>query len=384
MRTAFVLLLFLLPTNALAQAAAPLDETAMRAFADRLVALANAGDCAGVEQMLDVTALVARGLEGIPLRGQERMSLGVSVSQSIMRPSVGVLALACEGTARGRRVVYRGRTSLSGREVVRFRIVQRQGAVTFFDLELARNRSGDVVAVDLFQAMLGLWTSQEVRDQAVPMGGADTAFARSLDARGRLLAANMHTIREAMNAASAGDVGRADAAVSSLPPLLRDDPSMLRLRISAAQVAGDLTAYRRALDDFLRLHPENVAARTFALDHGFMRRDFAGALDALGHLEQLIGRDPALELARAGLLSQLGRQADAASAAIRAANGDPESIDAWLMTLSLCAAEGRHADAARAYVALVRLRSLPADFGTNPLFARFRVSPELRAAMTTR
>lgn len=381
MRGFLLTLACLFPWVANAQTAPSVDEATARTFAERVATLANAGDCAALERAVDISAIVARGLEGIPLRATERMSLSASVSRSFMTPSVGLLAVACEGTANGRRVVFRGRGNVDGREVVRFRMTQRQGGTMFFDFELGRNGTGEVVAVDIFQAMLGFWTSAEVRDQAVPIGASNSAFARSLDARGRLLAANVHTMQQLTRAASAGDVATTTSLAASLPQALAEDASTLRLRIVAAQVAGDLTAYRVALDDFLRLHPNNVAANTFALDHSFLRRDFAAALEATSRLERLIERDPAFDLVRANLLSHLRRQPEAASFALRAATGDPDSVDAWLAVLMFCTAEGRHADAARAYQALVRLSAVPSNFATDPLFARLRASPELRAAM---
>jgi predicted Zn-dependent protease len=185
-------------------------------------------------------------------------------------------------------------------------------------------------------------------------------------------------VRQALEAASVGDVQRLESVLAGLPERLRNDPSLLRVRVQCAQQSGNDAAIRRAVEDFLRLHPNDPCAASLTLDLRIMQGDFAGAITSVDHLEQLIGRDPFFDLTRALMLAESGRGADARAHLLRAVQADPDFVEAWTAVLDLSTALDRYLDATRAYQALVRLSAVPPTFSTDPAFAQLRASAEFR------
>jgi hypothetical protein len=378
----FSLAMCSMPSFSRAQSAAPaLDDAAIARFVEQLTTHGNAGDCEALRRMFDVGSMIARGLEGIPLQPSERSSLTADIERQLMTPNTGLVSQMCAGAARFR-IVPRGRASVDGRDVVRFRLQARHSGAVFADFVPGRDRSGNVVVVDINMAATSGWVSEEIRDTAVPIGAANPAFARTLDARGRLLRAHFPAVRQALEAASVGDVQRLETVIAALPELLRNDPSLLRVRVQGAQQSGNDAAMRRAVEDFLRLHPNDPCAASLTLDLRIIQGDFMGAIASVDRLEQLIGRDPFFDLTRALMLAESGRGADARTHLLRAVQADPDFVEAWTAVLDLSTALERHLDATRAYQALVRLSAVPPTFATDPAYAQLRASPELRQAMS--
>lgn len=360
------------------QPPAPVTEAESAVFVATLLERARAADCTAIEAMFDVHAIVMRGIEGLPLRGTELMSLETSIGRQYTEPNIGIVPQFCAGPA-SIRVVHRGRGVVEAIPVERFRMDIVGGGSMFADLVLGRSRTGAPVIVDALLPAQDSSLSMQVRDTAIPLGASDSPFARSLDERGRLRARHYATLREVLEATSAGDVARVDAAVSRLPPELAEEPFVLMLRVKCASFSGDSTSYRAALDDFLRLHPTSAAANLLAIDAYTLRRDYDGAIRAIDRVEAVVGHDHFLTMTRGLLLATAHRLPEAYTTLLAAVAGDPDLTRAWELLLDLGIRLDHFDVTVRSYVELRRLGAVPVRVHADAVYARLRATAEYRA-----
>jgi hypothetical protein len=177
-------------------------------------------------------------------------------------------------------------------------------------------------------------------------------------------------------------------AFAQLPATVQSEPSLLFMRIEAAQQVSP-SEYRRAVKDFEEHHRDDAGLQIVKVNHHYRLGQFHLAMRPLDRLEALIGRDRYLDIVRGFACLGLGRHEDAKKYAKPAVAQGPGKRAAHLLMLQVSLAEEDHEStlewltAMRELFAIQRVdvRELPgyADFVGSPQYAEWKIILETDA-----
>jgi predicted Zn-dependent protease len=190
------------------------------------------------------------------------------------------------------------------------------------------------------------------------------------------LAKNISRLKEMQQAATGGNPTAACAIYDGLPQSLKGDKYMLLLRLRAAQELGD-EAYRQALEDFQKYHPDDPSLDLVSIDHYFLTKQYDKELAVIDHIESTIGGDPYLNIYRANTMLVQGKYNEALRYAKKASDGDKQMQSAYETELGIALKAKNYSDVARVLAILDRDFHQPVDSLVNDAqFAGFRKSKE--------
>jgi tetratricopeptide (TPR) repeat protein len=284
------------------------------------------------------------------------------------------------------RLAFRRIQRVGDTDAVLLRAISEGGAFNYFQLLVARDGQGALRVVDMYSLSTGNLVSEDLRQIAL-MGLAESqqGLLDRLAGKERLLLSNAKVLKRMGEAQVAGRHAEAWQAWSELPRDLREDRIFLRQSVSVASNL-DEAQYRRQLDRYLELFPQDPAAQVMAIDACFLRQDWACADQAIAGVERWLGApDGWLLVLHGTVATSAGRRADARAAYRKAIEVEPALMEAYTNLLDLVMADKDWKATADLLVRLERDAGAElTDLGTVEGFRPFLASAEGKAYLRRR
>jgi hypothetical protein len=218
--------------------------------------------------------------------------------------------------------------------------------VNYHELTIARTGGGQTRIVDLFVYLSGENLTQTLRRMALPaIVASNRSFLEQLSGADAEYATNADKILEIAQAAQQGMSDRVLELCESAPSVIRDDKSVLMIRLAAAQQVSD-EAYRICIEDIERLFPDDPGNDFRAIDRLVVEGKFDQVIERVDRMIAQI-QDPYLNLLKVDALMELGRMDDAKEAAELAMAAVPDSPDPRWTLIGYSLHVGDHAAVAR-------------------------------------
>ena len=180
------------------------------------------------------------------------------------------------------------------------RLIMPDGSLNYHRLTIGRNAGQQPVAVDIYVYIYGEPLSHTLGRMMGQLSGGSEADSLAV-AQG---------MQRASAALQAGKPATAEAILSALPPRWQKQKSIMQMRIMAAEgVAAQKmqagkpigNAYREAVEAFQAAFPKADNLPLIMMSYHFLGQDFPKAAKAVDQLDQQVGGDPYLNLARANI-----------------------------------------------------------------------------------
>lgn len=351
------------------------NEQQEKAFIDRVMSSALRGDAASFNELIDWDALSRRAarnlhapqgiLDGV-VKGARDACAGRGVCAS--------LAAVGQGKAKLRHL---GPLTIDHERWTTFRRMPTEGGFEHISFLLSVDAKGVAHAVDVLMLSLGETSSDTLRRALLPMLAIDQEHVvRRLQGTESAFAKHGAEIAKAQQLAAAGKPVEALAVLSSLPTTLRNDRFVMAQRITIAGRTGDQQAYLSAIDELAARHPRDPVTLLNLLDAYAMRGRFVDAITVVGQIEAILTPDPYLDVLRSNLLASANLPIDAAAAARRAIEHEPELIDAHWALVAATLKQPAYAETTRALLTLHRTFGVQPSLDGMPEYAGYVASPE--------
>ena len=293
-----------------AQPAIP-NQAQVVALARQLEVAAKKGDTASAQDTLDVDGLLDRVMAGVSAPADYAAGFR-SASHQNLALMTGIVRNAKGGTYRFLRV-----RQINGETRALFRLLSARGGVNYHDWIVGTDARGRVRFQDAYVAMTGEDLSQSLR-RAYVMGAvhAHPTLLDRLTGADKQYAANTSTVIQIGRDLQAGNYSAALASYQSLPQDLRENKSMMMLRLTAASKLKRQRPqdYNAAMSDFRRLFPHDACLDLVCLDQLFEAGEYADARRAIDRIEAFTGPDAHLDTIRGKMYRLQGGSANLAAA----------------------------------------------------------------------
>jgi len=281
------------------------------ALARQLEAAVKKGDTASAQDTLDVDGLLDRVMAGVsaPADYADGFRRGAHRDLSLMTT---IIQAAKGGTYRFLRV-----RQINGQTRVLFRLLTARGGVNYHDWIVGTDAQGRVRFQDAYVALTGEDMSQSIR--RVYIIGAVQSHPTLLDrltGADKQYAANLSTVSQIGRDLQAGNYSATLSSYQSLPQDLRENKSMMVVRLTAAsKLRGQRPQdYRAAMSDFRRLFPHDACLDLVCLDQLFEAGEYADARRSIDRIEAFTGPDAHLDTIRGKMYRLQGGSANLAAA----------------------------------------------------------------------
>lgn len=276
-----------------ASAAPPSDEEC-RKFADSLVADANSGNVAAINEKIDWDAILEKAMAHVDAPEAKRGFLeGFNGKRNTSEGLAGMLVQQINqgGNYRCLRVHEQD----DGKRAL-FRLVQKEGSVNYHDFVLERRSDGNVRATDIYVVVSGEMLSATLRNMFLPAAADENkSFFDRLTGKENSFIKNFPKIQQVTTAVRSGNYRAALDSYKSLPVDMQQEKSVLILALVAAMRVGDDDAYQSVLQTFMASHAGNPAADAASIDYFFLRKEYRKSLAAAMRLDRFLGGDAHLE-----------------------------------------------------------------------------------------
>jgi tetratricopeptide (TPR) repeat protein len=266
--------------------------------------------------------------------------------------------------------------------VALFRLDLADGAVDYHEWHIARDATGQLRFVDLYDLAKGELTSQSLRGfYLAAVVASDKAMAGKIGARERELVDASPQITQLGQDLQAKQFQQVLDTYKSLPPSVQRIKSVLFLRISAAeQLPGGDAEYDAAVADFQKWFPKDPALDLLQLAHLSSTKKYTEAHQALDRLTAFTGGDAHLccQQGRLYLDANQPGDLDRALAQYKSAVAmEPGNSEGYWGVVTVYIKQHDYADVA-AELTLIhhKLRIKIADLTKLPFYSGFVKSPE--------
>jgi hypothetical protein len=313
-----------------------------KALAQRIASSMQSGDGAVLDRAIDIDAILERAYRGLDGSEAARRDFGAGVKKTF---NFGT-AIAKEIEGAGSYELLRVR-QVGGKQRALFRLISASG-VNYHDMELAPARDGKGHrVVDIFIFLSGEWLSETIRRGFLPvvahekrgaldrMTGAQSAYIESLP-----------RITELSTAMRDGDHARVLAIYRALPPEVQKDRNVMMMYYQAASKAGD-AEYARALDAIKKAFPKDPALDLLLFDDYFLKKQYDGALAALGRVRRALGGDAYLDFLEGNIFYARGDHAAAKVRLNRAIAAEPDLAEPYWTLITISLEQRAHDETAR-------------------------------------
>jgi tetratricopeptide (TPR) repeat protein len=239
---------------------------------------------------------------------------------------------------------------------------------------LTRDRSGSVVAKDMYVLVSGERQSDGIRRawkvavEAKNAGGDRINSVLEMAAFSRMVAQGLHA--EALK------------KYRQLTPEAQRDKNILMARYEAASEVSDEEAQAAVLD-IRKYHPQDTALDVLLIDVYIEQKKYDDALKSIDRLRESTG-DPYFDVQRAIILCKQERLKDARVAVERAIRAEPDLPDAYLSAIEVSLSERKFDEVVRLLTKLEQLGQQLNDLSKLPEYAQFVKSPEYAEWMKAR
>lgn len=253
-----------------------------------------------------------------------------------------------------------------GQQHVLFRLNSEAG-MNYHDFTLGRV-DGSVRATNMYIYLSGESLSETWRRVMLPMAVEENKnWMQKLTTKESEFAKHVKEFHALSQAVRAGNFETALNIYNSLPKSVQNEKVVMLFRLQAASPLGD-DEYIRAAQDFRRVHPDEKCLDLLMIDAHYLRGQYEEAIQCINRLDKALGGDPFLNVHRANMLLELGKQDEAIAAARKAVEGAPEEADSYWTLVSVANHSNDHA------LTLEALRKLENQFEIDWL--DLRESPE--------
>lgn len=198
---------------------------------------------------------------------------------------------------------------------------------------------------------------------------------RSADAKRSDLAEQLKAVREIRTLAAKGKAAEALAAYEKLPAWMKQEKWVQLARLEAAGKASP-AAFDSAAAEYRKQYPDDVAPDLAAIALYDSKKQYARMLEAVDHLETLVGPDPYLNFMRALARAALGQSIEAKDLLRQAIEAEPTLFEAHETLLKLSAREQDHAAAVKVLEGMKKHLGVDYDVSKDAIFADLRKSAE--------
>jgi tetratricopeptide (TPR) repeat protein len=318
------------------------DAETPKAFAQRISAAIQLGDSTMLDRAIDVDGMLDRACSGLGLSAANRRDFDAGVKKSF---SFGArIVEESEGPIRYQLLRVR---PVQGKQRALFRLISPAG-VNYHDLELAPAKDGKSQrVVDIFIFMSGEWVTQSWRRGCLTVAAHEQSAAldRMTPAQ-RAFIENLPKITELSTAASSKDHARALAIYRALPPAAQTERNVMMLYYGAASIAGG-DEYARALDAVKKAFPGDPSLDLLLFDDYFLKKQYDGALAAIGRVRRALGGDAYLDFLEGNVLYAKGDHAAAKVRLNRAIATEPALVEPYWTLITISLEQRTHDETAR-------------------------------------
>lgn len=341
------------------------SEEAARALASALIAAANVGDLDALERLFDWSGLVSRSVGNanvtpVALSALEQRSIAGARTTGVLFQ----LAKAHDSNTKIR--LLRTWEDPAGRWIG-LRILQETGFEHMSCL-LSLSATGAPRVTDyvlLTQNELASEAGRKLLVAVQPSGTpADQALVREIGVLGDVQMLD-----------ASGKFEEAAAKLRALPEASRKQKAFALLAVRIASNLGD-EPYGEALRFLLQHHPKDPAALVASIDYYALQESYDEALRVLREVEQITLPDPYFRVLEANMLMAAERTAEAAVAAQRAIEQEPELEDAYWILVGQSLDDENYARTTELLLELRRRFALDLDLEGSEAYADYLLSSE--------
>jgi hypothetical protein len=262
-----------------------------------------------------------------------------------------------------------------------FRLLLPDGGVNYHDLEVHRNRAGEMKIADIYIFATGEHLSETLRRMFLQMSAElNRSFLERLSGKEQLMMKHLDDMQSITAALREGDPRRALKVYHRLPAELQREKTLLVFRVMAASTAQDEDELVAAVEMMREHHPEDACLDLMSIDYYLGRQDFDKALAAIDRLDAAVGTDPYLDVTRANVALLDNDFAQAQQLALGVIEEQPDLADAYWVMITVGLKEHDHA---KTLEWLKRLdQTLPMewfDLSAQADYAEFVKTPEYTA-----
>lgn len=312
-----------------------------RAFAQRIASSMQSGDGAMLDRAIDIDAILERAYRGLEVSEASRRDFGTGVKKTFHFGT----AIAKEIESTGSYELLRVR-QVAGKQRALFRLIS-PGGVNYHDMELAPARDGKGQrVVDVFVFLSGEWLSDTMRRGFLPVMAHEKRGAQGMTGAQSAYIANLPRITELSTAVGKGEHARVLSIYRALPPEVQKDRNVMMMYYQAASKAGD-AEYARALDSIKKAFPNDPALDLLLFDDYFLKKQWDGAVAALGRVRRALGGDAYLDFLEGNIFYAKGDHAAAKVRLNRAIQAEPDLADPYWTLITISLEQRTHDETAR-------------------------------------
>jgi len=228
-----------------------------------------------------------------------------------------------------------------------FRLVKADGGLNYHDLVLSRNQSGEVVAVDMDVFLSGEKMSATTRRGYLLIVGSNApGCAAKLGSKEKAFEENLGLYTRILACIKSGEFQEALTHIASLPPILRQDKSMMVFALTSAAGVGPV-AYEEAFQAFEKAYPGDPSLVLHAIDHHYLKKEYEQAFQSILSLEKSLGGDPYLHVVRSDILVIQGKTEDGRKRLLQAIEEDPDLQEAYWSLANLALGQKDYAETSK-------------------------------------
>ncbi len=338
-------------------------------FSERLGEVVRGGP---LTPLIDTEHLVRRALSGLSVSDAYVRNAVRGLDKSGYSALAGVIQSA---------VSYR---ALQNREVrgerrLRMRLVTADGMFVYHDY-LLFTKAGQTKASDVYVSTSAEELSESIR-RLIQSAGGLAEKASSERERRRVSQLVEHRVKLRYMATSwRDDPDAVLATYETLPRVLREEKSVMLLRLQASLFAKDVNHYWRAAKQYRAHFPNDASLDTLSIDFFTTAERYADALAAVARVEEKEGEDPYLDVVRARLYVMDGRPKEARAALERARKREPDLPHLDWVELLLSLSQDDVARAAQLLPAVERAGLDVSELEEDGHLTELRAHPEYEKA----
>ncbi|MBI3861211.1 MAG: hypothetical protein HY290_04885, partial [Planctomycetia bacterium] len=367
------------PAGSKPAAGAPITEKEAAEFAAAIVGAAQKGDFEAFNTRVDWEGIIDKSTQvpNLPELQPARDGFKRGALMQLKRTGGMVASLH---TAIKQGATYRSlRVNVAEKVpfvLFRFKLPNR-GGVNYQQMPLARKPGAGIVATDIY-VYLGAENLSDTFHRAwLPLASQTLKNnAKAADKAVEPLVANLEGLTNLANLVAQQKYPEALEAYRKLPESLRQDKTVLLLRLQAAQKISD-DEYAACIEDFRKFRPGDTALDFILIDGYTFQKDYEKALQCVDRTNERVGGDAALVVLRGTLLLAMNRVADADKAIKQAIAAEPDLADSYVVGLDVALAAKNFDDTAKYLDMLEKNYSYEwKDLREVPIFADFVKSPQ--------
>ena len=318
----------------------PTDEQCAE-FAKQFQANVLAQDLSAINNSINWGTLLDRSLAGIPVSAAAKKKFLEIIRSEMDKPS-SATARMVEDIGMGGNYHHLRTRTVDGETRLLFRHVPggENVDVDYQDIVVAKDPQGKLEVVDVYSAMSAEFWSTTWRRYFLPsvakkipiqnLTTAENDYVKHFD---RMLQVNLHY--------ASGQFLQAENLYSALPPSLKQNKSLLLLRLMAA-AQFEIDAYVETVDDFCRYHPNDPCLDLISINVLVHREQYAKAMQCIDRLDEAVGGDPFLNVLRSNVLFEKGEHDAARTLAETAIRVEPQLPDAYWLLLNIAVMDKEH------------------------------------------